>query len=230
MKRYLALTAAIAALASQPVAAADLNYPLDDTTPAMARSWTGFHAGIHGAYGWTSTDASINIPGVAATGDDAGAFRPGVNLGYDIQRGRMVVGGFVDWTAGLGNLDGNLSVGPLAIGVQADIESSLTVGARLGYLMTQRTLVYGLGGYTWAKTSRADFSLGGITLASLPAGDLSGVTLGAGIEHMLGAGFSLKAEARHTWLDDANITLAPGAAVGLGGRSTSVLMGLSYRF
>jgi opacity protein-like surface antigen len=91
-------------------------------------------------------------------------------------------------------------------------------------------MIYGLGGYTWAKTSAAELSLAGITLATLPVGDLNGWTLGAGLERDVGGGFTISAEYRSTWLEKANLTLAPGANVGLGGQAHSIRAGLSYRF
>lgn len=230
MKRFI--LAAALAVSAMPASAADLFSPsLKDDVDYAVRSWTGFHVGIHGAYDWATTNADTNIPGVAMSGDAmGGSFRPGVNLGYDVQLGRMVAGVFADYTAGLDGMEATAGLGPIAVGFKADIAHTWTVGGRLGYLVTNRTLLYGLGGYTWAKTTNADVSLAGITLATLPIGDLSGFTLGAGIEREIGAGFRLKAEYRHTWLEDANIAIAPGANVGMGGNVNSIRVGLSYQF
>ncbi len=131
--------------------------------------------------------------------------------------------------------------------VKAEVEQnwSVTVGGRLGFLVTPDTLLYALGGYTWADVDanvRVAFSdpadaIGGgfgTTDFRLRMDDrVEGYTVGGGVETKLRDHVSLKFEYRYTDLDgesakasdsDAFVSPGPidfGTPVGLAARFRS---------
>jgi opacity protein-like surface antigen len=133
--------------------------------------WTGPWASVNLSYTMQSTE-------VGPFAFDANSVSYGVGVGYDIQLGRVVVGVMADhdWT----KADSAIS----------EFSRSWFAGARLGWLITDNALMYGLAGYT---------SLDG----TVPAGfdSYKGLTLGGGLEILrpfaLPKNWSLKAEFRH---------------------------------
>lgn len=128
---------------------------------------------------------------------------------------RFVVGAFFDYD--FANLESkmNLSVPPLG-GLNATAKLSLdnqwTVGARLGFLATPDTLLYGLVGYTHAEISDLDISVTGPIGASIAIGvpSFDGYVLGGGIETTLAPNWTLKAEYRFTQLSAERLDLPFG--------------------
>jgi len=96
-----------------------------------------------------------------------------------------------------------------------------TLGARLGFLSSPNTLIYGLVGYTWGQyglDAGFSFDFDRRELAALDSGrgydsgdgfgadfDVEGWTVGAGIETMLTDNLSIKGEYRFTQFDEEGI-------------------------
>ncbi len=181
--------------------------------PVMPVSWTGFYIGGGVGYGMAdafATPVDSSTGAVLNPGADNGArgFFGSVSGGYDYQFTEKVVAGVLanyDFADIHGNSATHSSVfffDPL--GGTAKLSSSWAVGARIGWLVTPKTLTYFNGGYTQARyDSMALFDLGaGVPAgASLGAGTYGGWFLGAGVESKLdllpGNGWFIRTEYRY---------------------------------
>ncbi len=146
----------------------------------------------------------------------------GVHLGYNIQRGRVVFGIEGDYTKTTAEIDtlasynirikGNyahdIATGTKATNTQLDTLAS--VRGRLGYT-SNKTLLYVTGGIAWAeldinteKTLYADHytHTHNYSSSSSSSESVTGYVIGAGAEHMIVNGFSLRGEVLHYEFDD----------------------------
>lgn len=211
-----------------------------ETFPAKAqgsKSWTGCYVGAHGGYSVTATETTATTPfigGAALTidGFSGEGLSGGLGVGCDYQMQRVVMGGFADYsfqdvefTAGL-----SIPAFPFSAGASLSIENSWTIGGRLGVLLNDSTLAYGLVGYTQAKSSDLALTstIGDISF-SVP--DFSGWTVGAGIETRLTDALYLAGEYRYTMFDSETVAILPGALdLGLEPDVHSIRMALRYKF
>ena len=152
------LAAAIAASVAVPAYAQD------------SKEFNGPHAEIITGYD--------TVKGTGAGSPDGLLY--GLNLGYDLQMGGVVLGlegEVADSTA-------NANLG----GTKIDAARDLYVGGRIGTPITSNTLAYVKAGYTNARIEAKGF--GGTN------GD--GVRVGAGLEHKLNDRFTIKGEYRYS--------------------------------
>jgi outer membrane immunogenic protein len=257
------------ALVSAPALAADLGSIKDtyEEPPPPVVSWTGFYlsAGLGGSYMFTDLDGGVGayvndfeLAAVGAAGNAGAAnFFGTVGLGYDFQVApRWLFGVLADYdfassqdasvSGGGALLDGS---GAAAVTVSSEMGDTWSVGARLGYLINQRTLVYAMGGY-----SEAEFSLVGAVEGNLgddPFGPYSvssgkswrqGYFVGGGLETMLAENLSAKLEYRYAQYDGGSFDVVDTFNAGLisgdviGGASMSdpdvhsIRAALSWRF
>jgi len=161
----------VAALAFVAVIAAGILY----VQPAKADGWSGCYGGVSAGYNALVADDSsfgVNGPGV------------GVLAGCDIERGRFVLGPWVEY--GWAWLDDNGS----------NIDSKgWGAGGRAGVLVTPQTLVFASLGWT-----QLDFG----------SDSADGLVFGGGGELDLGSNLFLRTEYRYTHLtsddmDDASV-------------------------
>lgn len=225
----LALMAGVAFGADVPVKAQ--NQIVAASAPL---TWTGPWGGVVLGYGWKNED-------LAVAGNDSkskyilssGAFpssiglRPdggilGVRLGYDYQIPQMqrvvvgVVGGY-----SYSGIRGTASAGGNLVGVQFDerIKDIWDIFGRVGYLVTDKSMLYVIGGFTGA-TVNTNITSAGLICGSgyCPFGSSSGIkwggSVGGGIEYRLDRIWSLNTE--YLWTD-------------LGTRDTIVTMSCGYK-
>jgi len=193
------------------------------SNPAAAQGACG--AGCDGAVNWTGFSIGVGIGGNAdmighqynetdnlgtytANGRDdsrgGDGFFGTVGIGYDWQfRDRFVLGAFTDFDFGRTEHKEIDYFGGSA-GWDYERNTAWTIGARLGLITSNTSMVYGLLGY--ARTS-ADISVfendgAGNSIRTSHNVDFSGFVVGAGLEHNLGNGFSLKGEYRYTNFGD----------------------------
>ena len=206
------LCAIVSPLIVIPATAADFGGRAPVMPPAPVYNWSGCYFG--GGYGYGVFDQehdSIDLTGpIAPTVDTGGRGWFGtVQGGCDVQfgsflpnflGGSMVFGAFADgnWgsikgtneAAGLGNLVG--------FGDEK-LDQSWAVGARLGWLPTDRFLTYFSVGYTNAHVEDIHYApLGGPSLDTLPAHRMCGWFIGCGYEYQMGwfPGLTWKTEYR----------------------------------
>lgn len=214
MKRWVVAGLWVAALVAIGCArAADL--PMVTKAPVMAPipapTWSGFYLGIEGG-GAFGTSNQI----------DAGplGFGPTTN-GYRIS------GGIVGGTAGY-----NFQSGPWVFGLEADVSWADITGhaneippfttstvestkvhwletgrGRLGWAASQGILLYATGGVALASVEASATTTAPFTLAQTNA--RWGGTVGAGVEGMLGHGWSAKAEYLYVKLQSSTYFQTP---------------------
>lgn len=221
MRKILLVAASMASLGLvQPALAADVIEPVP--------SWTGFHLGIGGGAGYNTYDAESVFDKdffdeggsprhLSIKADDLGAWHGfgTVEVGFDYQfdNSQFLIGILANYdfngdsSADAESFtfedDGNFSESA----IEAELGDAWFLGGRLGFVMNENTLLYGLGGYTWVKGKVEAFHElvedGNESAALFDDDDnVDGWTIGAGIEHLLTESLSLKLEYRHDFLDN----------------------------
>ena len=218
-KRFLSAAALVSA--STASFAADLvSYP--PVSESSQYSWTGFHLGISGGYGFNADDPSYSyenvpsdvlslLPNAAHLDADGGLI--GGTVGFDKQFGQFVLGIEGDMSAtdfgdkAIHNVAGDPNIGfpPLKFRADYEMDWFSTIRGRAGVAF-DRWLLYGTAGVAFAKVS-LDSS---VTVGNPPLGQLtgsedttkSGWTAGGGGAVAITPHISLKAEALYYDLGD----------------------------
>lgn len=191
-----------------------------------SHSWTGLYAGANAGFGWTSGDGAhrcfdpdglLNGPtcqSLPASADplstgDGGLF--GAQVGVNWQRDRVVFGAEADGHKSFLK-SSHTVVGPFPFvdplygfadppGVYAPsvrIDWLATARLRVGYTITDRTLLFVTGGLAFGGVKASTLLTApnvGTTYAGATARNKLGLTFGAGLEHALDTRWSVKLEA-----------------------------------
>jgi outer membrane immunogenic protein len=200
---------ALSALACVSLYGAAKSEPIWDKPAknSAAFDWTGFYLGAGGGYGSLLGDKYVDVLGIwrSSSAVDTTAGYLTITGGFDYRVGDFVLGGFAEYDAT------NVS--------NADL-SQASFGGRLGYLLTERMLVFASGGYSRMQIGDQSMSSLGYsnTLLSgfgysvttdgkvkFPASD--GFFIGGGLETMLTKHISLRGEYRHTIFNEENVYL-----------------------
>jgi outer membrane immunogenic protein len=228
------LSAAIGATAS----AADLPpapvYTKAPLTPAY--NWTGGYLGIQG--GFVRQDGSLQITDLADAGGNLSLNKPGGTVGgvfgYNWQHGSFVYGLESDWSWVGGKPSSNERFLQTSFGT----DWIATTRGRAG-LAVDATLLYLTGGLAFGhvRNNETQLSGDGTTFISFNQDATKvGWTAGAGIEHMLTANWTTKAEFRYIDLGTSTVPCIDGTGRcnGLKGDFSNTLMmglvGLNYKF
>jgi outer membrane immunogenic protein len=168
-------------------------------TPPPAPIWSGVYVGAHGGYGWGNVSYTLDLfAGPEHFSHDLGGWFGGGHVGLQRQWGHLVAGVEVAYSAlNLSDtVESKLLPGRFR---QIDIDSLVTVTARLGYAR-DRWLAYVKGGYASADVDT--------TVYTNPAGPVSktsgreqGWTIGAGLELLCSHRFVLGVEYDYVHLD-----------------------------
>lgn len=185
---------------------------------AMAQNWTGFYLG--GSAGWRHVNSDWDFPTpVGSTTSTSQKFDEaiaGAHLGYQQQIGTMVYGIEVGFnnslSQGIIKAQSNCSF-PAPFDDRCDtkgIDPMFTVGARVGWTATKRTLLFISGGYATAEVS-TQIRFGGVGVP--PQKSAAPVTssrerqdgwyLGGGVDYMLTPNWILGLEYLHVDLGSA---------------------------
>jgi len=164
---------------------------LASAAPAAAQSFTGPR--VEGRVGYDNFENS-RADGVTYGG----------GVGYDVAVGR-------DWRVGVeGGIEGSTAderFGRTTVEAGRD----LSVGARLGYVVNDRVLLYGTGGYTNQRIEARN-------LAARAHGNADGWRVGGGAEYAATPRTYVRAEYRHSDYEGRD-----------GGRNQGIV-GFGYRF
>lgn len=220
----LIATAAVASAADLPGRVAPV--PPIQAVPTV--TWSGFYAGVHGAWIGDTGDAErTGLSGVSPAAlptrlglSDSG-LGGGAQVGYLWDFGRLVAGLEADITGldvgrsrGFDGVDG-------AFALRTDLSSQMnwfgTVKGRVGVSMpgllpvVQQTLFYVTGGLAYAQVERqAQITVLAPGVGPQARSDewIAGFAIGAGTEHMLTRTVSIKSETLYYDLQDETLTLA----------------------
>jgi outer membrane immunogenic protein len=234
MKTLLNILAGVSAIAlatgslGTGAQAADLpvkSPPLPVVAPAI--NWTGWHVGFHAGAGWGDSWWSdyLVLDNVSYT---SSGWVTGVQLGWDIQSGPVVVGfeGEWSWT----NLEGN-GVPPNYPGqFDSKVNWLASGGGRVG-LVADKALVYVKVAAVWADQSRTLTPNLGVS-QTISDGRL-GFLLGAGVEYWIAPLLSAKLEYNYDDFGSRSYTFntVPGQVAANDRERLHVFkLGLNYRF
>jgi outer membrane immunogenic protein len=222
--KNLALAATLVVTLSGAAHAADLARKAPPAPMIPVTSWTGFYAGVNVGGGWSNTDVGyaagdpvigtllfgggVDLP---ANGDRIGSsgVLGGVQIGYNYQFAPAWIAGIetdFQFTSIKGSGSTAYLAGVLTSTASQDIQYFGTVRARLGYLATDRLMVYATGGFAYAQLNNA------ATLDVVPGGGAFFGGVVNGVPHTTNCGFGVP----NTCLAGSSNHLTPGWTVGGG--------------
>ena len=182
-------------LTVQPVRADGMQSLKDSPVVVTTSSWGGYYFGGSIGYGrnrsknnYSDTDGMSSSVSEEAEGGLISAI-----WGFDRAiRDRFIVGAFVDveWSDIDRGFDGN----------EMTIDHSFNIGARIGYLISERTMLFATAGYSRAHFDNGgwwDIDTWGPTLLGKSSVDFNGYFIGAGFEFRLRGNFFLRGEGRY---------------------------------
>jgi outer membrane immunogenic protein len=182
----LSLTAALLAGTAATNAADLRRAPPPMMTPVPVWSWTGFYAGLSAGYAFDAGNTVADLDGWFAGGQ----------IGYNWQHGNWVFGVEADLFGG----DIGESARAFGFAVSSDVNVFGTLRGRIGYAI-DRVLLYGTGGFAWARNEISVFGPG-IALSSSETH--TGFAVGGGVEWAFAPNWSAKAEYLYLGLGSAN--------------------------
>jgi outer membrane immunogenic protein len=236
MMKFFLLSAAALFAGTALAAADDLPNRAAAATPVVVNptfNWTGFYAGVHGAWIRDDGDAvrsglagvpAISVPSRAGLSDDG--LGGGGQIGYQMQFGNLVAGIETDFTladVGRARSSVNPASADPACGCTAVTELSSemnwfgSVRGRVGVAVPDlgtfsgRTLLYVTGGLAYAQIEhRGQITVTppGVELQTSSDSVKVGFTVGAGAEIALTQNVSIKSETLYYNLEDESLTLA----------------------
>lgn len=201
------------------------NAQADEFEVPAANTFTGCGLGVTG--GWNSINSSVDYrwgalnAGVSDLGGVGKQY--GLLAGCDINVDDFVFGVWGDYT--FMDTSSAVWVGPYS--AHLDYENQWSVYGRVGYLLTDTTLIYGLAGFTTLDVAPIRVAGHGMKLDSF-----SGRTYGLGVETALDMNWRLGLEARYDDLDGEMLrhVALPGDKFDINPDVTSVRMSLKYKF
>ena len=270
MQKSVIAAAAIAAFSFvNSASAADMPVKAPLVPVIAADPWTGWYLGASagGRFNkdtWTGT--GFEIPALAAllsNRDNPHDFnstsaRLGLYGGYNWRVQQMWVVGLeadIAWAnnkkTSAGSIPGLITATTDSVEMKDGWDGGLR--ARLGYLITPSTLLFGTGGVSWMN-SEASVSCAGSTITSLCTGPniatfrtdsvskiVVGWTFGGGLETIVMPNWLLRGEYRYSSYAGYHATLLQGGAGSIGNidvvdadigriRTHTALIGLAYKF
>ncbi len=231
MKFVPALAVAVGLLTSGQAFSADLAArPYYKAAPIAYLPWNKCYVGVTAGYttgpGSDDSDPRIrsaspglddsivngNVPTRLASDPDGGVV--GGTIGCNRQYDRIVISGETDLM--YSSVRSNVAViqgpGVVTTTYNRQLDAIGTLRARLGYTVTDNTLLYVTGGlaYGHVQSNAAIFSVPGASaLAGSEDAWKAGWTVGGGIEHMFMPNWSVKAEYLYYDLGNSDVNLLP---------------------
>lgn len=158
---------------------------------ASAEDFTGFHIG--GQVGLEKGDIDLIQDGEFFTDTDAEGVGYGAFVGYDLQLADFVIGAGLDFS--ISNID--LDFTPLLETGGGEIDRTIGIHGRVGYVLFDKILLYGQAGYV-----NVTIDLNTASGTSFNDAEVEGWRAGPGIELRLVHGVFVKGEALFTGLSE----------------------------
>lgn len=264
MRSFLLAGAVFAALTAAPVArAADIGMPVKAPVMMKVYDWTGFYVGANVGYGWGSEPINLSGTGAIPAAQFTAGFLPtslasdprgfigGIQAGYNYQSGHMVIGAETDIDYADIRRSETVILAPVPpVTYTTNGEQKLdwfgTLRARLGFLPSDRLLVYATGGLAYGHASASTNTV--VTLAGnacaffagcgsgSASGWRAGWTAGGGLEWAFADKWSAKAEylyydlgsLSYSYPDSQPVSGAYNATIDF--RGSIARVGLNYKF
>ena len=195
MKKTLLASTAVAVLFLVPAQAADMPVKAPPRA-AMTTSWAGFYIGAHAGYGYAVTATTLPDVGLDSRiiGIGSKGFVAGGLAGYNVMLSQRWVGGieidgsWQDIKTRITQFDSRLDM---------SLDWSASVRARIGYLLTPTTMLFGAAGWSW---SSVDISHNFAAIESFSR-SVNGPQVGFGIETMFADNWIIRTEYVHNFYD-----------------------------
>jgi outer membrane immunogenic protein len=181
------------ALAFTPAKAADTYSPgrLKDVPYVDVANWTGFYGGVHLGGAWGDLTVHDFDESRETFKNNTSSFFGGGTLGYNLQRGRFVFGLEADFGGmDLAHKQAQPNDPPIVSAIDSGAYGDLT--GRLGYSFGG-TLIYAKGGFAFFNGDVKVTDIPDHTMITTQS-NLTGWTIGGGLEHKLSPAWSVKAE------------------------------------
>ena len=198
--------------------------------------WSGCHVGAFAGVSSAQSDTGISsplLPGYGLNLSNLGSegAHAGIKGGCDaeITKG-FLVGVTADWAYQDVEWKGGLTTPFGGIGLSTSIKDQWSIGGRAGFIVSEKTLIFGSAGYTQANTDDLAVSspFGGL---SWSVGTLKGWYVGGGFETVLLPNVTLGLEYRYVMFDAANVYIPElPANVRFENDSHVVRASLNYQF
>jgi outer membrane immunogenic protein len=170
-----------AALGLSLLAMGSVSAVADDAYMSPLGDWNGFYVGGHAGYIEAKTSGDeFGILGPQSDSGTGGGGIFGGQIGYNIQAGEFLIGIEADGSF----LDVSATEIDLKDTYTADYDWFASVRGRAGLVLHENTLVYATGGLAFSQ----------LDLGEDGTFDMTGFTLGGGVEHMFTAQWSAKVE------------------------------------
>lgn len=219
-KKLLIVAAATTAITSA-ASAADLYAPVvvPNTYTSSGFDWSGFYAGLVGAYSWGRTEATNTTLTPPTTTFDPAGGQLGVTVGVNGQFDQFVLGaeGEILWSGASQTASFN--------GTDYTVKQEWVgaVKARAG-VAVENVLIYAHGGFAFS-----DYNAAGGTESYKTT--RTGYTVGAGVEAMVTDNVSAKLEYAYSDYGSWNGTLSPsGLAVDFKLHTHAIKAGVNFHF
>jgi outer membrane immunogenic protein len=184
---------------------------------AVPASWTGPYIGGYVGAGGVVNELNGFLGGeIDGVGGEGGVY--GGLIGFNYQLASQFVVGLQGEIGGT-DMETETSVLGGLFNLDAKPKTTASVSARLGYLATQDTLLYAIGGWSYAKYEVDISFLGGLATASFKE-KYNGWHAGAGVETRLTDSLTGRIEYRYTQYNDEDwdtggiIEIEPSTHVG----------------
>lgn len=231
MKSFLlASTILVAATGATLAADVVVTEPVPEIAPA-GFVWTGGYIGLQGGWQWGRDHTAESLGGVPTGIDedlDSDGFIGGVHVGYNWQSGQIVYGAEAD--VEFSTVDGGYRIaGP--DGTDFDMDWQASVRARLGYVPTERLLIYGTAGVAFGDLEYT-YVNDETTFESFSSTEV-GWTVGVGAEYAFTDNLTARLEYRYTDFGDVSNLSAvafPGFTYDHDPQFHAVRAGVSYKF
>ncbi|HSM42436.1 MAG TPA: outer membrane protein [Afifellaceae bacterium] len=201
----LAASASLSQAADLPAAPPVYEAP---AAPPVVYDWTGLYAGLHGGYGFGTTDLSVTDGGGFSTDYDIHGWLGGAQIGYNYQFGPSWLLG-VEADIALTGIEGDYSdTATFNERATTEIDWLGTVRARAGWV-NGRFMPFITGGVAFAGV---DHRIGptGLTGPVSTSDTLFGWTAGGGLEALIDSSWSARLDYLYVDLEDVDFTTAGG--------------------